>query len=78
MAVRKVVDIHPYVEVPDIDDMDDDIFLKHLDKRHSHETGVERSLADYPHRMEAWISVYRAFHERQHRVNDHDHIHSEE
>lgn len=66
------------VEVPDIEDMDDDTFLKHLDKRHRGDTGVEKSLADYPHRMQAWIGPYRAFHEHCHEQNEYNHFHSED
>lgn len=66
------------VEVPDADDMDDEVFLKHLDKRHAHETGTERALHKFPHIASAWVGTYRAFHDYQHRVNGdeaYDHVH---
>ena len=64
------------VWVPAASDMDDETLLRHLEKRHSHETGV-------PHHgrenvIEAWIGPYRAFHERIHSLNQHDHEHLEE
>lgn len=68
------------VEVVHADEMDDETFLKHLDKRHSHETGTERALHEFPHIQSAWVGAYRAFHEYQHRVNpteSYDHIHEE-
>lgn len=66
------------VEVPDIDDMDDETFLRHLDKRHAHETSVETQLHKSVHAREAWVGAYRAFHERQHEANPdehYDHVH---
>lgn len=66
------------VEVPDADDMDDMTFLKHIDKRHDHETKTERALHKSAHIAEAWVGTYRAFHEYQHRVNGddaYDHVH---
>lgn len=69
------------VEVPDADDMDDETFLKHLDKRHSQDTGTERALHKYPHIQEAWVGPYRAFHEYLHRTqggHDHEHVWDED
>lgn len=66
------------VEVPHADEMDNDVFLMHLDKRHAHETGVEPALHKLPHIQDAWVGPYRAFHEYQHRTNpgayDHEHV----
>jgi hypothetical protein len=66
------------VSVPDADEMDDDQFLRHLDKRHTHETSVEGALHKSAHIQQAWVGTYRAFHEYQHRVNGddtYDHVH---
>lgn len=66
------------VAVPDADSMDDVTFLKHLDKRHSHETQTERALHKHPHIQQAWVGPYRAFHNRQHQIQpdeyDHEHV----
>lgn len=82
MGVRKhkVKEYTPdeQVEVPDADEMEDVQFLKHLDKRHSHETGTETALHESEHIQQAWVGAYRAFHEYQHRTNGdehYDHIH---
>lgn len=74
----RLYDPDEQVEVPDADDMDDETFLKHLDKRHAHETSVETQLHKSVHAREAWVGAYRAFHERQHNVNPeehYDHVH---
>lgn len=63
--------------VPDADDMDDETLLKHLDKRHP-ETGVEKSLSKSVHAREAWVPAYRAWHARQHRIQEYeDHEHED-
>lgn len=61
------------VEVPDADDMDDETFLKHLDKRHSHEVKTEQALHEFPHIQAAWVGPYRAYHDYLHRTNPEDH-----
>lgn len=65
------------VEVPDADDMDDETFLKHIDKRHSQDTGTEVALHKLPHIQSAWVGAYRAFHEFKHKEApdryDHEH-----
>lgn len=70
------------VEVPDADDMDDETFLKHLDKRHAEDTGVEKQLHSHPHIQQAWVGPYRSFHEYVHRTNpdgyDHEHVWDED
>ena len=66
-----------YVLVPDADDMDDETFLKHLDKRHP-ETGVEKSLVKSVHARSAWVPMYRAWHARQHRNEEYEHEHDDE
>lgn len=65
-----------YVEVPSADEMDDETFLMHLDKRHSGDTGVEPVLHKLPHIQQAWVGSYRAFHEYLHKTKefeDHEH-----
>lgn len=81
MAAKKSPLFEPEdrVSVPDADDMDDETFLKHLDRRHASETGTERALHKYPHIQSSWVGTYRAFHARQHRINpeehyDHEHV----
>jgi hypothetical protein len=67
------------VSVPPIDEMDDDDFLKHLDKRHWEQTQVETALHESKHIQQAWVGPYRAFHEYVHRTQEiDDHIHEEE
>ena len=68
------------VVVPPAADMEDDTFLKHLEKRHADECRFE----DTPvarHAVEAWLPSYRAFHERLHDIStpgQHDHEHEDE
>lgn len=67
------------VQVPPADDMDDDTFLKHLEKRHASECKIEGYIAR--HAVDAWIGTYRAFHRRLHQIEvpgQHDHIHEED
>lgn len=66
------------VVVPDADEMDDEDFLRHLDKRHKMDTGVEAMLVDHPDRAQTWIRPYRAFHNYVHRHNEYNHIHEED
>ena len=78
MRKPKEYDPEEQVEVPDADDMDDETFLKHLDKRHAHETGVEHALHKSAHIASAWVGSYRAFHDFKHRTNPeehYDHVH---
>lgn len=68
-----------FVEVPHPDDMDDETFLRHLDKRHSKDTGVEPALHKSVHAREAWVSTYRAFHEHLHKTKEYeDHEHEDD
>jgi hypothetical protein len=63
------------VEVPDADDMDDDIFLKHLEARHAAECKIEGIIK---HRKGPWINGYRRLHDRLHDLaapGQHDHEH---
>lgn len=65
------------VEVPHPDDMDDEIFLKHLDKRHP-EITHGRMLHVQPNKAKGWINPYRAYHKRMHESPepaDYDHKH---
>ncbi len=65
------------VEVPDIDEMDDETFLKHIDKRHVKDVKTEKALHSLPHIQSAWVGPYRAYHEYLHRTkpDEHDHEH---
>lgn len=66
------------MSVPSIDDMDDDTFLKHMDKRHAHEV-LAGPLSVHPDRNPSWVNPYRAFHDRVHEIEspatEHDHEH---
>lgn len=78
---RKAVEPEDVVAVPEAIEMDDETFLKHLDARHRHEVQQEKSLAKSPHIMTAWVSAYRAFHQRLHEIatpGQHDHEHEED
>lgn len=63
------------VVVPHQDDMDDETFMLHLEKRHAADTKVERLNR---HAVPQWIGAYRAFHNRLHAIGlpgqyEHDH-----
>lgn len=67
----------PLVEVPDIDWMEDEDFIKHLEKRHAAECKIEGYLSR--HSIPTWLPLYRAFHERLHTIavpgqHDHEHV----
>lgn len=67
------------VEVPNQDDMSDEIFLKHLEHRHAKECQMHDGKIGRQ-AMEAWIGSYRAFHERLHLIatpGQYDHEHEE-
>lgn len=67
------------VEVPDVYDMEDEIFLKHLEARHRDEYKIESFIAR--HAIPAWVNTYRVFHERLHAIafaGQHDHTHEED
>lgn len=63
------------VQVPDADDMDDETFLRHLDKRHKKDTRVEKALHKSLHIQQAWIGPYRAFHHYLHKTKTYKHEH---
>lgn len=68
------------VEVPAVVDMEDETFLKHLEHRHAHEVDFQGGRAARM-AVEAWVGVYRAFHDRLHRLatpGQYDHEHEEE
>lgn len=70
----------PQVEVPDVYDMEDETFLLHLEKRHANEVPLNGDGKAARHAVEAWVGVYRAFHERLHQLSvpgQHDHTHEE-
>lgn len=63
--------------VPDIEVMSDEIFIKHLAKRHAKD--VDPGLVDAHHIMEAWVNPYRAYHDKLHELAtpgkyNHEHI----
>lgn len=65
------------VEVPAEYDMEDETFIKHMELRHSQDTGVETHSR---HAMEAWVGNYRTFHQRLHKLQtpgQYDHEHEE-
>jgi hypothetical protein len=63
------------VIVPNADDMDDETFLKHLDKRHTENCSTEVALHKHPHIQQAWVGPYRAYHRYLHTINEYDHEH---
>lgn len=65
------------VEVPQVWDMTDEIFLKHLEARHSDEVHLPGTL----NAAEAWVNTYRTFHDRLHQIavpGQYDHVHEED
>lgn len=82
MPDRKVVwklggyDPEDQVEVPHPDRMDDETFIKHLEKRHAKECKIEGYVSR--HNVRVWINMYRIFHARLHRIatpGQYDHVH---
>jgi hypothetical protein len=68
------------VVVPHADDMDDETFLKHMDKRHRQDTKVDGELVLFPNRVTSWVKLYRTYHERLHQISipgQYDHEHEE-
>jgi hypothetical protein len=68
------------ITVPDAEDMDQLVFLKHLDKRHPELTKVKSDTV--PRAMasnwtEYTVGVYRAAHDTSHRLYEHQHEHQE-
>lgn len=66
--------------VPDAERMSDKNFIKHLEKRHAKDTKVEQFIKR--HNIGVWMPLYRAFHERCHRIAypgqyDHEHLDGE-
>jgi hypothetical protein len=73
----------PVVEVPIADEMDDETFLKHLERRHADECKFETPGVGMTARraMDAWLPTYRAFHDRLHKIEQpgqYDHTHKED
>lgn len=63
--------------VPAAEEMDDETFLLHLEKRHARDCQFENNPVSR-RAKEAWLPVYRAFHERLHRIafpGQYDHEH---
>ena len=68
------------VRVPMAKDMEDEHFIRHIEKRHAAECKVENGYIARQ-AVEAWIGSYRAFHERLHAIalpGQYDHIHEED
>ena len=68
------------VEVPSADDMEDETFLKHLEKRHAGEVLFEKTPVSRG-AINKWLPSYRVFHQRLHDLatpGQHDHEHEEE
>jgi hypothetical protein len=83
VAERRTKPYRPHigiqVVVPLAEYMDDETFIKHLEKRHAQDTGVEGYMTR--HNVTIWVGMYRTFHERCHRVahpGQYDHIHEEQ
>lgn len=67
------------VEVPHQDDMDDETFIKHLERRHPAECKIEGYMSR--HNVDVWVGMYRTFHARLHQLaapGQHDHEHESE
>ena len=65
------------VEVPHADEMDDETFLNHLERRHAKETKIEKFIVRS--QVPLWVGMYRIFHERLHAIavpGQHDHYHA--
>ena len=68
------------IEVPHSDDMDDETLIKHIEHRHAQDYRVEGTSVSR-NAMEAWIAVWRAYHDRLHKIatpGQYDHEHEEE
>jgi len=66
------------VQVPDPDDMPDEHFIRHLEKRHAAECKIEGYIAR--NNVDTWIGMYRTFHDRLHRLavpGQYDHTHED-
>lgn len=67
------------VEVPNAWDMDDETFIKHLEKRHAADCKIEGYISR--NGVDAWIKTYRVFHDRLHALatpGQYDHEHEED
>lgn len=66
--------------VPHPDDMDDETFIKHIDKRHRQDTAHDGENILFPKSTwAAWVPLYRSWHERLHEISipgqyDHEHL----
>ena len=60
--------------------VDDETFLKHMDKRHKMDTHADLPLVLFPNRVSAWVKLYRTWHEKLHdesRPHRYEHMHEE-
>ncbi len=79
MSRRRLRKFDEPIIVPSAGEMDNETFLKHLEKRHADQCKIEGYISR--HAVDAWIGVYRAFHDRLHMLEhpgQHDHEHEEE
>ena len=74
------VEVETKVTVPHPEDMDDETFLKHIDKRHRQDTKHNGDNVLFPKSTwTAWVPLYRSWHERLHAISipgqyDHEHL----
>jgi len=75
-----VPELRDVVTVPHAEDMDDETFLKHIDKRHRQDTKHDGQNVLFPKSTwHAWVPLYRTWHERLHEISipgqyDHEHL----
>lgn len=68
------------LRIPHTDDMTDEIFLKHMDKRHSQDLPTSWHLLKIQHISDGWMLPLRAFHSKMHELalpGQYDHEHRE-
>lgn len=66
--------------VPSADDMSDEIFLKHMDKRHQKDLPSSWHLLKIQHFSDGWMDPLRTFHSKMHELalpGQYDHEHRE-
>ena len=74
------IEMRELVTVPHPEDMDDETFLKHIDKRHRQDTKHDGQNVLFPQSTwTAWVPLYRTWHERLHAISipgqyDHEHL----
>lgn len=76
----RLFDVEEQDLVPVGEDMEDETFLKHLEKRHADDVKFE-TVPVARRAVEAWLPTYRAFHDRLHKLgprSHYDHVHEED